>query len=96
MEGLKTIFAEAGIPTAIQGYPAMFCFALGREKITNQREWNDTDRKGYLELVEAAIRNGVMPDHDPCEPWFLCHAHGDPEIDRTLEVMRAVVQNFAG
>lgn len=96
MQGLKAIFAEAGITAAVQGYGAMFCFALGVEHVTCQRDWNDTDKKGYLHLAEAAIRKGVMPDHDPREPWFLCYAHGEAEIDKTLDVMREVVRDFAG
>jgi glutamate-1-semialdehyde 2,1-aminomutase len=92
MDGLKAIFAEAGIPVCFSGYPAMFSFAVGKEKVTNQREWNDTEKDYYLRLIEAAIERGVMPDHDPREPWFLCYAHGEAEIDQTLEVMREAVK----
>lgn len=92
MDGLKDIFKEADIPVSFNGYPAMFSFAIGIETITCQRDWNDTEREYYLRLVEAAIERGVMPDHDPREPWFLCYAHGEAEIDKTLEVMREVVK----
>jgi glutamate-1-semialdehyde 2,1-aminomutase len=92
MDGLKTIFAEAGIQACFSGFPAMFSFAVGKEKVTNQRDWNDSEKEYYLRLVEAAIEKGVMPDHDPREPWFLCYAHGEAEIDKTLEVMREVVK----
>jgi glutamate-1-semialdehyde 2,1-aminomutase len=92
MEGLKLIFEEASIPVCFNGYPAMFSFAVGKEKITCQRDWNDTEKDYYLRLVEAAIDRGVMPDHDPREPWFLCYAHGEAEIDKTLEVMREAVK----
>jgi len=43
-------------------------------------------------VCEAAIERGVMPDHDPREPWFLCYAHTDAEIDETLNVMQDVVK----
>jgi glutamate-1-semialdehyde 2,1-aminomutase len=92
MDGLKGIFEEAGIPVCFSGYPAMFSFAVGKEKIICQRDWNDTEKEYYLRLIDAAIERGVMPDHDPREPWFLCYAHGEVEIDRTLEVMREVVK----
>ena len=64
----------------------------GVEKVTNQRDWNESDKDYYLRLVEAAIERGVMPDHDPREPWFLCYSHGDADIDETLNVMRDVVK----
>jgi len=43
-------------------------------------------------LVEAAIERGVMPDHDPREPWYLCYSHSDADIDETLNVMAEVVR----
>jgi glutamate-1-semialdehyde aminotransferase len=91
MDGLQKIFLEANIPICINGYPAMFSFAVGLDHIANQREWNESEKDYYLRLIEAAIERGVMPDHDPREPWFLCYMHGEPEIDETLNVMQDVV-----
>ncbi len=92
MDGLRDIFAEAGIPACVQGYPAMFSFAIGVEKATDQRSWAESDRAYYLRLVEAAMERGVMPDHDPREPWFLCYSHTEADIDETLNVMAEVVK----
>jgi len=85
MDGIQSIFVHAGIPVCLNGYPAMFSFSVGKEKVTGQRDWNETEREYYLELVEALIERGVMPDHDPREPWFLCYSHSEKDIDRTLE-----------
>jgi glutamate-1-semialdehyde 2,1-aminomutase len=85
MDGLKGIFSTAGIPACINGYPAMFTFAVGKEKITDQRDWSETERDYYLAIVDALIEHGIMPDHDPREPWFLCYSHSEADIDRTLE-----------
>jgi glutamate-1-semialdehyde 2,1-aminomutase len=84
MDGIERIFREEGVPIAMSGYPAMFSYAIGVEKVTDQRSWNESDKEFYLELVEALIERGVMPDHDPREPWFLCYSHGEAEIDATL------------
>ena len=93
MEGIRTIFHDAGIQACINGYPAMFSFAVGKSKITGQRDWNDTERDYYLRLVEAAIERGVMPDHDPREPWFLSYSHSEKDIDETLNVMTDIVRS---
>lgn len=93
MDGLKKIFAEAGIPTIFSGYPAMFSFAFGAEKITCQRDWSKSDQDYYLALAEAAIERGVMPDHDAREPWFLCYSHSEADIDETLSVYRDAVKS---
>ncbi len=92
MKGIADILSEAGIPFCMNGYPAMFSFALGVEKVTDQRSWNKSEQEHYLALVEAMIARGVMPDHDPREPWFLCAAHSDEDIDQTLDVVREAVK----
>jgi len=92
MDGLKKIFNEAGILVCMNGYPAMFSFAVGVEKVTGQRDWAESERDYYLRLVESSIERGVMPDHDPREPWFLCYEHTDKEIDETLNVWQDVVK----
>jgi glutamate-1-semialdehyde 2,1-aminomutase len=92
MDGIKTIFDNAGIPVCMSGHPAMFSFAVGVERVTCQREWDKSDQGYYLRLVEAAIERGIMPDHDPREPWYLCYSHSDADIDGTLNVMAEVVR----
>jgi glutamate-1-semialdehyde 2,1-aminomutase len=93
MAGIKNIFDQAGMVASVHGYPAMFSFAVGAEKVTAQRDWQETERDYYLRLVEYAIERGVMPDHDPREPWFLCYAHSDEDIDESLNVMADAVKN---
>ena len=93
MHGLKIIFQQADIPASVHGYPAMLAFAVGAEKVTAQRDWQDTEREYYLRLVDYIIERGVMPDHDPREPWFLCYSHSESDIDETLNVMADAVKN---
>ncbi len=92
MEGIDQILTQAGLVHCMNGYPAMFSYALGVEKVTNQRSWNESDKDFYLKLVDALIERGVMPDHDAREPWFLCYAHSDADIDETLNVFAEAVK----
>jgi len=92
MDGIGKIFIEEGIPFCMNGYPAMFSFAIGVEKVTDQRSWNESEKEYYLRLIEAMIERGVMPDHDPREPWFLCYSHSDADIDTTLTVVREAIK----
>jgi glutamate-1-semialdehyde 2,1-aminomutase len=92
IDGLKVIFNETGMPYCINGYPAMFSFSIGKNKVTNQRDWYETDKDLYIQIIEAAIDRGVMPDHDPREPWFLCYSHTEADIDETLNVMADVIK----
>jgi len=93
MAGLKEIFEENSIPVAMSGYPTMFSFSLGVETVTCQRDWAKSDQELYLRLMEAAVERGVMPDHDPREPWFLCYSHSEADIDETLNVYAEVVKS---
>ncbi len=92
MDGVRAIFAQAGIPAVVQGYPAMFTFAVGVEQVTCQREWSNTEKEYYLRLMDALMERGVMPDHDPREPWFLCYAHSEADVDETLNAMEEAVK----
>jgi len=93
MDGIGKILSGRGIPFCMNGYPSMFSYAIGVEKVTDQRSWNESDKDFYLALVEALIERGVMPDHDAREPWFLCYAHTDEEIDETLNIFTDVIKN---
>jgi len=92
MDGIGDLFTEADLQACISGYPAMFSFAFGVENLTDQRSWNQSDKEYYLALIEALIERGIMPDHDPREPWFLCYSHSDADIDKTLEVVREAIK----
>lgn len=91
--GLKDIFEEADITASVHGYPGMLSFAVGKEKVIAQRDWQETEREYYLRLIEYSIERGVMPDHDPREPWFLCYSHTNADIDETLNVMNDAVKH---
>ncbi len=95
MQGLRDIFYRAEMPATVHGYPAMLSFAVGAEKVTDARNWQETERDYYLRLVEYAIGRGVMPDHDPREPWFLCYEHTEQDIDETLNVMSDAVDKVS-
>ncbi len=92
MDGLKEIFEDNDIPAVFSGYPAMFTFAIGVDKVTCQRDWAESDQAMYESLIEKAIDRGVMPDNDAREPWFLCYSHSDADIDETLNVYAEIVK----
>jgi glutamate-1-semialdehyde 2,1-aminomutase len=92
IEGIKKIFLEFNIPISMCGYPGMFSYAIGEGKIKDQRSWDASSKDYYLEIVEALIERGVMPDHDPREPWFLCYSHSEQDIDDTLTTLREAIR----
>ncbi len=91
-DGLKDIFEEHGFTVAMTGYPAMFSFTIGLEKIISQRDWAKGDKELVESLTQEAIRRGVMPDLDPREPWFLCYSHSEQDVDDTLNVYADIIR----
>ncbi|MFL7892596.1 MAG: guanitoxin biosynthesis PLP-dependent transaminase GntE [Anaerolineales bacterium] len=93
MSGIGDILAESGIPHFITGVPSMFGIYLGKDE-------EPKDFRGYLagdgELYEAISmelsRSGVQPDADGREPWFLCYALSEADVDETLNAFNDAVK----
>jgi glutamate-1-semialdehyde 2,1-aminomutase len=92
MDGISNLLTEENLPHRMNGHPAMFSYAIGVENVTDQRSWNDSDKEFYLKLTEALFERGVMPDHDPREPWFICYSHSEKDVDDTLTAFRAALK----
>ena len=93
MSGIDEILTEADIPHAIPGVPSMFGIILG----TNQepqdfRQYFNGDGELYEKLAMQLIERGVQPDGDAREPWFLCYALSDADVDETLNAFNDSVK----
>ncbi len=90
--GIDGILNRAGIPHAMTGLPPMFGIILGvDEDPADFRAYCAGDDRLYESIAVALIKQGVMPDSDGREPWFLCYSHTDDLIDETLQVFEDVV-----
>jgi glutamate-1-semialdehyde aminotransferase len=47
-----------------------------------------SDSSVYERLAEMMRKRGIEYELDPKEPWFLCEAHSDEDVDCTLEAFR--------
>lgn len=91
MEGLGDISHSVGAPLRIQGLPMAFHASFGED--VEVRDYNDlkrldTDR--YGKLVDRLIEHGVWLAGRGV--WYVSAAHGDKEIDVTLERAEAAFQ----
>lgn len=93
MQGLDDILTEAGIEHALTGHPAMFSFVLGLAQPPREyRDLEALDVKLYERIHGAARRRGVEYELDAKEPWFLCEAHSEADIDETLNALADAVR----
>ncbi len=93
MNGIDEILTEAGIPHVVTGVPPMFGILLGSDTPPKDfRDYVSSDAHLYEEIAMELIRRGVQPDSDGREPWFLCYALSEGDIDETLNVFNDSVK----
>jgi glutamate-1-semialdehyde 2,1-aminomutase len=87
MDGLHAELEAAGLEHVMTGVPAMFTFVLGLTEAPTQYRDLIPARTHLYERVAAAMRKrGVEYELDHKEPWFMCEAHSEEDIDCTLEL----------
>jgi glutamate-1-semialdehyde 2,1-aminomutase len=101
MVGIHDILNRHSIPHNITGVPSLFGIIIGNGDLTRRTpndyrtacKYSDDELSG---AINAGLRaHGIMPDPEYAEPWFLCYALSDADVDETLgkyeDVIRRVV-----
>jgi glutamate-1-semialdehyde 2,1-aminomutase len=95
-KGIQDILGEADIPHRILGVPAMFGIALCEEEPVDYRTWSRSNSALYEEIMMALVHNGAAPDPDGREPWFLCAALSEKDVEDTLNYLQDAVRKIKG
>lgn len=97
MEGWKKILDKAGADYVIQGPPAMPGIVFtDKDVCVEYVDWADGDHDTYESIIHNCIANGVMPDFDSREPWFISAAHTDDDAAFVLDVFEKAVKSVIG
>ncbi len=71
----------------------MFGLVLGTDEKPNDfREYFSGDGELFENLAMELIHRGVQPDGDAREPFFLCYALSEADVDETLNVFNDSVK----
>lgn len=93
MSGIDEILTEQDIPHVVLGVPGMFGILLGTNEEPHEfRDYLQGDAELYEKIGMEIIRNGVQPDADGREPWFLCYALSEKDVDESLNVFNDAVK----
>lgn len=93
MTGFGEILTEAGIPHAMTGVQSMFGMVLGIDREPRDfRDYFKGDGELYERIVGELIQRGVQPDGDAREPWFLCYALSEEDVNETLNIFNDSVK----
>ena len=79
-EVLGRVFTDAGIEHRFTGPDTMFGIHFGTTVPSNYRDWKKTGFPLYEAWAWKLIEHGVMLEPDSREPWFLCEAHQDMDM----------------
>ena len=88
-EGLEAAAAEAGVAFTTNHAGTMFGgFFTDRESVSNYGEVMACDTDAFSHFFHAMLDNGVYLAPASYEAGFVSSAHGDNELDATLEAAR--------
>jgi glutamate-1-semialdehyde 2,1-aminomutase len=96
-DGLRRIFADAGIPCLVQRVGGMLSCWILREVGGAPRNYRDVariaDHDRFIRFQHAAQRHGVYFHPNQYEPWYVATVHTPEIIDSVLERLRAAIHS---
>ena len=87
-DGLRSAFAEAGLPMQVTQAGTLVGMFLSATPITNYAEAQTADHDRYATLFHGLLDRGVWFAPSGYETLFPSLAHTDDEIDRTVAIAR--------
>jgi glutamate-1-semialdehyde 2,1-aminomutase len=87
-DGIGEALRSAGVPHAIPRVGSLFSVFFGVEAIADHSRAKAADHAAYARFFHAMLDQGVYLPPSGYEGWFLSAAHGDEEVDRTLDAAR--------
>jgi glutamate-1-semialdehyde 2,1-aminomutase len=96
MKGIHGILTDADIPHHMLGVPSMFGIAFAEEEPTDFRTFVKADAELYESIMMGLLERGAMPEPDPGEPWFLCAALSEKDVEDTLNYFEDSVKEVKG
>jgi glutamate-1-semialdehyde 2,1-aminomutase len=87
VEGIVSAARERGLPATGTAVGSMFGVHFREEPVRTYEDVRATDRDLFARYHRACLRRGVFFAPSRFEAGFLSTAHGEAEIDRTLEIV---------
>ena len=90
--GLDQVLTDADLPHQMCGHPNIQGFLITEKEVHEVRDLAHSDDVLYEEIMNNMYDRGIWVESDPREPWFLCEAHTDDIIDKTLNIFQESVK----
>jgi glutamate-1-semialdehyde 2,1-aminomutase len=88
VEGLREAAREAGVAVTINNMGSCFTLFFASKKVTDYQTARLADVSRYARFFHAMLARGVFLAPSQFETLFVSTAHGDDDIERSLEAAR--------
>ena len=93
-DGLRAAAAEAGVPVAINQIGSLLAPFFTPTEVTTFTDAKGSDVGRYAKYFQGMLERGVALAPAQFEAMFVSAAHGDAELDATLEAARAALRSL--
>ena len=83
--GLRDILGSRGVPATVNRVESLLSVFFSEGRVTSYADAKASDQQRYASFFHAMLADGVYLPPSGYEAWFLSTAHGDEDLDRTLE-----------
>ena len=92
--GLRAAAEEAGVPVAINQIGSLLAPFFTPTEVTTFTDAKGSDVGRYARYFQAMLEGGVALAPAQFEAMFVSQAHGDGELDATVEAARAAFRGL--
>ena len=92
-QGVRGILAAKGLDYRFNRVGSMFCLFFTGEEIVNLDSVMTADTAAFRKFFTAMLEQQIYMAPSPYETGFISMAHGNAEIDTTLEVMEKALDS---
>jgi glutamate-1-semialdehyde 2,1-aminomutase len=93
-DGIREAASSSGIPLQVPQVGSMLCLFFSEDPVMNYEQAVETNTTHFKTLFSHALEAGIYLPPSAFETCFLSTAHGDAEIDRTIEVIAAGIRKL--
>ncbi|HMC38518.1 MAG TPA: glutamate-1-semialdehyde 2,1-aminomutase [Acidimicrobiales bacterium] len=94
-DGLRRAAGEAGVPLCVQSVPGLLTPFFTAGPVRDYDAAAACDLDAYGAWCRGLLERGIYPPASQFEAWFPSLAHGEAEVEQTLEAARAAFAEVA-
>jgi glutamate-1-semialdehyde 2,1-aminomutase len=94
-DGLDRAAASAGVAVQVQSVPGLLTPFFTSSPVRDYAGAAGCDLEAYGAWCRALLERGVYPPASQFEAWFPSLAHGDADVERTVQAARAAFEEIA-